>query len=377
MKKALAGALVAASTLGVIGTGALVSYLHKEPILAVDGVETQLGGFYGDVEDVLNAQGIELGEHDVVIPSLETGVEDGDIITVNYARPLELVVDGVSTTYWVTENNLAAALATLGFDTNNIGASHELSSAVSRDGLRVEIRMPKAITVTADGTTHEVNSTAPTVADALVELNITLDEDDRLSPEATTPLTADLAITVQRVSVEEVTRTEEIPFETTETKDDTLDKGTTEVDTEGVVGERSIVERITTVDGQVESTEEISNTVVTEPVTKEVRVGTKTSTPSTDGGGSGSGGSSGSGNTAIDLSREAMWDRIAQCESSGNWSINTGNGYYGGLQFNLPTWRSVNGQDFAEYPHQASREEQITVANRLYAIRGTQPWSCA
>ncbi|MFD0867371.1 transglycosylase family protein, partial [Tessaracoccus lubricantis] len=79
----------------------------------------------------------------------------------------------------------------------------------------------------------------------------------------------------------------------------------------------------------------------------------------------------------IDLSRAATWDRIAQCESGGRWNINTGNGYYGGLQFNLATWRSVNGGDFAAYPHQATREEQITVANRLYAQRGFQPWSCA
>ena len=79
---------------------------------------------------------------------------------------------------------------------------------------------------------------------------------------------------------------------------------------------------------------------------------------------------------AIDLSREAQWVKIAQCESGNRWNINTGNGYYGGLQFNLATWRSVDGQDFAAYPHQATREEQITVANRLYKIRGFQPWTC-
>ncbi|MGO1385242.1 MAG: transglycosylase family protein [Arachnia sp.] len=81
--------------------------------------------------------------------------------------------------------------------------------------------------------------------------------------------------------------------------------------------------------------------------------------------------------SGINMARESMWDRIAKCESGNNWSINTGNGYYGGLQFNLATWRSVSGQDFAAYPHHASRAEQITVANRLYAKRGTQPWSCA
>ncbi len=80
---------------------------------------------------------------------------------------------------------------------------------------------------------------------------------------------------------------------------------------------------------------------------------------------------------ALNLARTSTWERIARCESGNNWSINTGNGYYGGLQFDLPTWRSVNGQDFAAYPHHATRAEQITVANRLYAKRGLQPWACA
>lgn len=77
----------------------------------------------------------------------------------------------------------------------------------------------------------------------------------------------------------------------------------------------------------------------------------------------------------INLAREASWNIIAKCESGLNWKINTGNGYYGGLQFNLSTWRSVNGTDFAAYPHQATREEQITVANRLYdSGRKFTPW---
>jgi len=78
----------------------------------------------------------------------------------------------------------------------------------------------------------------------------------------------------------------------------------------------------------------------------------------------------------LDLSRAAMWDRIAKCESGGRWNINTGNGYYGGLQFNNATWLSVNGDDFAPRADLATREEQITVANRLYALRGLQPWAC-
>ena len=77
---------------------------------------------------------------------------------------------------------------------------------------------------------------------------------------------------------------------------------------------------------------------------------------------------------APSYSGDSVWDDLAQCESGGNWSINTGNGYYGGLQFSHGTWHSYGGGEFAEYPHQASREEQIAVAERLRAARGYAPW---
>jgi hypothetical protein len=62
-----------------------------------------------------------------------------------------------------------------------------------------------------------------------------------------------------------------------------------------------------------------------------------------------------------------VWDQLAQCESGGNWSINTGNGYYGGLQFNIDTWRAYGGTG---YPHENSREAQIAVATRLRDANG-------
>lgn len=68
---------------------------------------------------------------------------------------------------------------------------------------------------------------------------------------------------------------------------------------------------------------------------------------------------------------EANWDRVAACESGGNWSINTGNGYYGGVQFSLPTWRSVGGQG---YPHQNSKAEQINRAEILRQRAGLGQW---
>lgn len=70
----------------------------------------------------------------------------------------------------------------------------------------------------------------------------------------------------------------------------------------------------------------------------------------------------------------SVWDRLAQCESSGNWASNTGNGYYGGLQFGLGTWANYGGTSYAARPDLASREQQIAIAEKLYAARGFQPW---
>lgn len=65
------------------------------------------------------------------------------------------------------------------------------------------------------------------------------------------------------------------------------------------------------------------------------------------------------------------WDAVAECESGGNWAINTGNGYYGGLQFSLSSWRSVGGQG---YPHEHSREVQIQFAELLLSRQGPGAW---
>ena len=77
---------------------------------------------------------------------------------------------------------------------------------------------------------------------------------------------------------------------------------------------------------------------------------------------------------AADAAPDATWDRVAQCESSGDWSINTGNGYYGGLQFSLSTWQAMGGTMYAARPDLATREQQIAIATKLYEQAGSSPW---
>lgn len=74
----------------------------------------------------------------------------------------------------------------------------------------------------------------------------------------------------------------------------------------------------------------------------------------------------------------SVWDQLAQCESNGRWNINTGNGFYGGIQFDYSTWLSNGGGEFAPRADLASREQQIAVAERVRSRRGFYPWpACA
>jgi resuscitation-promoting factor RpfA len=67
----------------------------------------------------------------------------------------------------------------------------------------------------------------------------------------------------------------------------------------------------------------------------------------------------------------ATWDKIAACESGGDWNTNTGNGYYGGLQFNTVTWHNYGGHGL---PHQASKATQVAIAEKVLAEQGWDAW---
>ena len=71
---------------------------------------------------------------------------------------------------------------------------------------------------------------------------------------------------------------------------------------------------------------------------------------------------------------DATWNRLAQCESSGNWHINTGNGYYGGVQFSDSTWDAYGGERYASTADQATREQQIVIAEKVLDAQGWGAW---
>lgn len=78
--------------------------------------------------------------------------------------------------------------------------------------------------------------------------------------------------------------------------------------------------------------------------------------------------------TAGSASAGTVWDRVAACESGGNWSINTGNGFYGGLQFHPQTWKGFGGGRYAAYAHQATKSQQIEIAKKVLSAQGPGAW---
>ncbi|MFJ8852188.1 transglycosylase family protein [Streptomyces sp. NPDC102437] len=83
------------------------------------------------------------------------------------------------------------------------------------------------------------------------------------------------------------------------------------------------------------------------------------------------------GATAASAASVATWDAVAQCESGGNWSINTGNGYYGGLQFSQSSWAAAGGTQYAPRADLATKAQQIATAEKLLDMQGPGAWGCA
>ena len=376
------------AAVAVVAVGALTMAQYDKAVsLSLDGDTSSVHVFGSTVGDLLAKQDVPVGEHDIVQPAADAPLNDGDTVVIRYGRKLTVTMDGKTSDYWTTATSVDAALAELGIRADAAKLSVSRSEPLGRSGLALTITTPKNVTVNVDGGSKTVASTGPTVADALQQLEVTLGAQDRVNPAPETPLTEGLAVTINRVEKKSVSETQAVAFGVTNQDDATLAKGTKKTTTKGVAGEQSVTFDEVWVDGKLESRTQTGASVTKTPVGQVVAVGTKAPTPPVTPPATrpatppatvaapppSAGNTSGAG---LNLANAAMWDRIAQCESGGNWHINTGNGYYGGLQFAQSTWLANGGADFAARADLASREQQITVANRLYAKSGLQPWGC-
>ena len=334
------------------GMAAYTTFNHTVQ-LSIDGRAESVQTFADTVGGVLEDEGIELTARDLVAPSPDSPLEDGLEISVRYARPVSVEIDGVEREFWTTALSVEEALAELGI---RAGAEVSVSRSlgIGRSGLDFEVRTPKDITLVADGEEREVTTTAVTVREALRDLKVELGDRDLIEPAAEEQIVDGLRLVVKRVTVEEKTVTIEVEYETERKTDDSMYEDQSKVEREGKNGTIQRVIEIVFVDGEKSDEKVLSEKVVAEPVDKVVVVGTKERPSEPD-------------PEPNYASGDTVWDRLAECESGGNWSINTGNGYYGGLQFSLQTWQAYGGSG---YPHENSREEQIRIATKVRDARG-------
>ncbi len=394
MRKIIPVVAAGATALAIAGGTFSYAALNKDVTLSVDGATTEVSTMSSTVGDVLAKQGITVTEHDVVAPAASAKVTDGTRIAVQYGRQVKVKVDGQQKAFWTTATRVDQALAALGVNTAGAAVSTSRSSAIGRQGLSLDVATLKTVTVDAAGRKVQLRTTGQTVADVLKAAKITVDSDDELSVKPTAKLTNGTAFTYTKVDVTKTTKKEDISYNTVSKKTSSLKKGSTRVDTSGKSGERTLTYRVVSHNGKQVSKKKIDSEVTEKPRTKVVLVGTKvtvkkvqqatffkasrsssstskSSSSSKSSSRSKSSSSSTSRSSAPSVSSGGVWDRIAKCESGGNWSINTGNGFYGGLQFTKSTWHAYGGSGM---PNHASRNEQIRVAKKVQAGQGWGAW---
>jgi uncharacterized protein YabE (DUF348 family) len=366
VRKIIPAIAAGATALAVAGGTFGYVTLDKAVALSIDGNVSQVQTMEPTVGELLEKQGIQVGEHDVVVPGADTRLAEGTEIAVSYGRLVTITVDGAEQQIWTTATSVDRAIDELGIDTTGAEIDPALDTAVGRDGLAVDIATAKTVTIVAAGKKWNVTTTAQTVAGALTAAKIKVDGNDKLSVRPTAKLVDGTSVRYVRVTESKVTRKVSVPYRTVRKETSKLDKGDTKVDTRGVQGLRTLTYKVVRHDGKTVSKKQISDKVTKKPVTQVVLVGTKEEPEAAPKRSSG-----GSSTPSASVASGSVWDRLAQCESGGNWSINTGNGYYGGLQFSLSTWRAYGGSG---YPHQNSRAQQIAIAQKLQAAAGWGQW---
>jgi len=349
-KAALVGA-GAVALAAVIGSTVGYASMGSDVTLNVDGRITQVSARGGTVGQVLKDQGITLRPHDEVAPAVDQPVHDGTSIAVRYGKPLKLDVDGTTTTYWVTATDVRGALQEIdrSFDRSHLSVSR--GADITRGGLRISILTPQRLTFVIGGR-HAVHKSLPvrTVAQALAALDVKLGKHDVVRPGLHHALTQGDKVVVERIRiVHRHVSGEALPFSTVTRDDSSMTRGTSTVVRNGRAGLRDATYRVVFRNGVLVARRLVSQHVLRAPVARIERVGTKTVT------------------TTNFASGTTVWDRLAQCESGGNWATNTGNGYYGGLQFSLGTWQAYGGSGL---PSNASRLTQIAIATKIRNASG-------
>ncbi|MGV9744731.1 transglycosylase family protein [Rhodococcus zopfii] len=353
-------AVVAALLLTLIAGGATAVARHKTVTVDVDGDLVALGTMRTDVRGVLSDAGYGIGQHDVVAPDADQSVSDGDTVVLRRAREVQLTVDGTERSVWTTALTVDEALTQ--FDlASDVYVSASRSHRLPIEGLDLAVVNPRTVRL-ADGGTPAVpvRLAAPTVGEFLAVYGVPLEQSDEVNPPPETPLADGLEIDVTRKRVHEITETLPLEPPVQRIEDETMNMSRTVVEDPGTPGVQDVTFAVSTVDGAETGRATVEAVVTTEARPSVVRVGTK---PGTE---------------VPPVENGDIWDALARCEAGGNWAINTGNGYYGGVQFDQSTWERQGGLRYAPRADLATREEQIAIAAGTQQAHGWGAWpSCS
>ena len=354
-KRAVAGTVAGAVLVGGAGT-ALAT--QKQVTVDVNGEETNVRTYAADVAGALSSAGVEVAPEDLVYPAPGEKLSSGDTVTVRTAKPVAVVIDGVA-------QEITSTAGTVGELIDQAGVAGHSAVDVDRDqpvtdGMNLNVTTPKIVALRDGGELTYVSAAAKTVGDLLAARGVTFDTDDRLNVALTDAIEPGMEIVLDRVNTVDRPETVVVEVPAEYVDDDTLDEGEEEVREKGEQGETEVIHRTVTVNGKVES----------EGVAEEKEV--KKAKPALIARGTKQAGNTGAAAPAV--ASGSVWDSLAQCESGGNWAINTGNGFSGGLQFTPSTWAGHGGTAYAPSAHLATREQQIAIAERVQASQGWGAW---
>jgi resuscitation-promoting factor RpfB len=347
----VAGVLVSLT----VGAGISIAE-HKTITVDVDGETRSVGTMSGDVDGALDAAGLDVHERDVVAPALNAHISDGDTVVVRRAREVELTVDGQQRKVWTTAQTVDEALTQFQI-AGDVHVSASRGQRLPLEGAVLDVLNPRNVhLIDGIGGTTDVRLAAPTVGEFLAARGVPLQQADSVVPAAETPLTDGVQIAVTRNRTE--TRMETVPLAPPENviEDPTLNQSRSFVENPGVPGIQDVTFSVNLLNGQEVGRTPVGANVLTPAQPKTIRKGSK---PGTEVPAVGNG---------------ATWDALAQCEATGNWQINTGNGFYGGVQFDQGTWERQGGQRYAPRADLATREEQIAIAEVTRSRQGWGAW---
>lgn len=346
------------ATGGVIATvlvgGGLAVMEKKDITVDVNGEQIRTVTLGGTVAGALKQAGVELADNQVVEPALDSRLFDEEVINVRTIRQVAVVVDGQSQMIDTTALTVDELIKQVGTITEQDNVSASGDESIPESGLQLKVTTPKLVHLNDGGAVRDVTLPAATVADFVRDAGVVLGPEDVVEPPLDTPVTADMTIVVTHWRTDTITAQEPYEAEPIVVDDPNLNQGEEVELVPAVKGTKKVVRAERYQNDNLVSSDVVNEEILVEAVPAQVARGTKPAAPAVAGG--------------------SVWDALAMCESTGNWAINTGNGFFGGLQFTPSTWLGFGGGAYAPSAHLATREEQIAIAEKVLVVQGWGAW---